>query len=248
VGWTACISFCISGLFHIEFKYEREKIIMVSDKECLFCRIVRGEIPAKKVYEDGVSFAFLDINPRNPGHTLVIPKEHYETVLDMPDDEAGQYFKSVKKVAALVKNGVNAQGLSISSSNGAVAGQVVAHQHFHVIPRFATEGPMGLEAILPSKRLDDKTMDQLVMAISKASPEASVAKPEAVQGAGAAAASRPAPRPAPRPAARRPEPNQRPSMNDVPRPTTGKPVKRKHKKPKEDEDFADLDDEISFDF
>jgi histidine triad (HIT) family protein len=225
---------------------------MVSDKECLFCKIIRGEIPAKKVYEDGASFAFLDINPRNPGHTLVIPKDHYETVLDMPDDEAGQYFRSVKKVAALVKNGVNAQGLSISSSNGVVAGQVVAHQHFHVIPRFATEGPVGLESILPSKRLDSKTMDQLAQSISRASPEARISGfGEAQMGPAAASrpAAGPAPRPAPRPATRRPEPERRPSMDDVPKPTTGRPSKKtKPKKPKEDEDFADLDDEISFDF
>jgi len=203
---------------------------MVSEKECLFCRIARGDIPAKKVYEDDVSIAFLDINPRNPGHTLVIPKEHYETVLDMPEAEAGEYFKSVKRVAALVKNGVNAQGLSISSSNGQAAGQVVAHQHFHVIPRFSTEGPVGLEGILPAKRLDDKTMDQLVAAISKASPEAAV---------------RAEPAPATATAPKRPE--TRPTMNDIPKPTSGKASKPK-KKPK-DEDLSDLDDdEISFDF
>jgi histidine triad (HIT) family protein len=232
-------------------------MIMVTQKDCLFCKIVRGEIPAKKVYEDETSYAFLDINPRNPGHTLVIPKDHFETILDMPDSEAADYFKSVKHVAGLVKNGVNAQGLSISSSNGQVAGQVVAHQHFHVIPRFVTEGPVGLEGILPAKRLDDKTMDQLVAAVSKASPEARVDNPATLQGAASAPSPGPNPsqrsaappsRPAPaRQPAQRPAPEQRPNMDDLPRPTRGKPVAKK-KKPKEDRDFADLDDEISFDF
>jgi histidine triad (HIT) family protein len=208
---------------------------MVADKDCLFCKIIRGEIPAKKVYEDAVSFAFLDINPRNPGHTLVIPKDHFETLLDMPDDQAAEYFKSVKKVAGMVKNGVNAQGLSVSSSNGQSAGQVVAHQHFHVIPRFATEGPVGLEGILPAKRLDDKTMDQLVMAISKASTESSIASP---MTAGTPPAS-----PSPRP-----RPPETPSLSGVPKPTTGGPSKPRQKKPKEDKDFEDLDDEINFDF
>lgn len=221
---------------------------MVTQKDCLFCKIVRGEIPAKKVYEDAVSFAFLDINPRNPGHTLVIPKDHFETILDMPDSDAADYFKSVKHVAGLVKNGVNAQGLSISSSNGQVAGQVVAHQHFHVIPRFVTEGPVGLEGILPAKRLDEKTMDQLVAAISKASPEARVGNPSGLRGGESAPASRPSlqagPRPSPVPS--RPVPEQRPNMNDLPKPTGGKLARKK--KPEEDKDFADLDDEISFDF
>ena len=200
---------------------------MVSQNDCLFCKIVRGEIPAKKVYEDAVSLAFLDINPRNPGHTLVIPKDHFETVLDMPEGEAAEYFKSVKKVAALVKNGVNAQGLSISSSNGQVAGQVVAHQLFHVIPRFATEGPVGLEGILPAKRLDDKTMDQLVVAISKASPEAVIAQspPSAAQAAAPARSSAPS-MPMPQRAAPRPAP----SMSDMPKPTSGSGPARPKKK------------------
>jgi len=215
---------------------------MVSENECLFCKMVKGEIPVKKVYEDSVSLAFLDINPRNPGHTLVIPKEHYETLLDMPDDEAGEYFKSVKKVAALVKNGVNAQGLSISSSNGQAAGQVVAHQHFHIIPRFATEGPVGLEGILTAKRLDDKTMDQIVQAIINAAPDASVSR---------LAPDRPAPsRQATRPAPSKPRPvrseTPRSSLSDMPKPTSGGSAKKKKRQIKED--FDDIDEGIDFDF
>lgn len=206
---------------------------MVSDKECLFCRMVRGEIPVKKVYEDAGSFAFLDINPRNPGHTLVIPKRHYGTVLDMPEGEAGDYFASVKRVAAMVKKGVNAQGISLSSSNGQAAGQVVEHVHFHVIPRFSTEGPVGLEGILTTKRLDDKTMDQIAQTIGMASSGASGPRP-----------ARP-PAAASRPVARKAEPSP---MKTAPKPTTGEHEKAKHKKPKEDEEFEDLDDEISFDF
>ncbi len=141
---------------------------MVSEKECLFCRIVRNEIPAKKVFEDEKVLAFLDINPRNPGHTLVIPKKHYETILDIPEAEIGDLFKTVKKISAMIKNGLNAQGISISQSNGSVAGQVVAHMHVHVIPRFVTEGPVGLEGILPVKKLDEKSMDKIVDTIKNA--------------------------------------------------------------------------------
>ncbi len=153
----------------------------MEEGECLFCRIVKGDIPAKKVYEDDVSFAFLDINPRNPGHTLVIPKKHYETLLDMPEKEAGRLFESVRRIAGMVMNGMNAQGISIAQSNGKAAGQVVAHAHFHVIPRFLTEGPVSLEGMLQVKKMDEKTLDKIVEAISGASAKA-VQKPANVQG------------------------------------------------------------------
>src|SRR4030042_3922656 len=136
--------------------------------QCLFCGIVAGKIPAKKVYEDDHVIGFLDINPRNPGHTLVIPKKHFETILDMPEKDAGRLFESVHKVAAMVKAGTNSQGLSIAQSNGQAAGQVVRHVHVHVIPRFANQGPVGLEGILPSKKIDDMSMDKIAQTIKSA--------------------------------------------------------------------------------
>jgi len=138
---------------------------MVDPKDCLFCRIVNGEIPAKKVYEDGISLAFLDINPRNPGHTLVIPKRHYETIFDIPDGEGGKFFASMKKVAAKVKNSTKAHGLSVCQNNGSAAGQVVGHLHFHLIPRFMNEGPAALEALLPVKKMDEKSLDKIAAVI-----------------------------------------------------------------------------------
>ena len=137
-------------------------------EQCLFCGIVAGKIPAKKVYEDDHSFGFLDINPRNPGHTLVIPKKHFETILDMPEKDAGRLFESVQKVAAMVKAGTNSQGISIGQSNGQAAGQVVRHVHFHVIPRFMNEGPVGLEGMLPGKKIDDGSMDKIAQSIKSA--------------------------------------------------------------------------------
>jgi len=137
-------------------------------EQCLFCGIVAGKIPAKKVYEDDHAFGFLDINPRNPGHTLVIPKKHAETLLDMSEKDAGRLFESVHKVAAMVRTGTNSQGISIGQSNGQAAGQVVRHVHVHVIPRFANEGPVGLEGILPSKKIDDGSMDKIAQTIRSA--------------------------------------------------------------------------------
>jgi len=142
---------------------------MVDPKECLFCRIVKGEIPSKKVYEDTNTFAFLDINPRNPGHTLIITKKHFETLFDMPDAEGSKLFLSMRKVANLVKNGTKAHGLSVCQNNGSAAGQVVAHIHFHLIPRFLNEGPAAVEAMLPVKKMDDNTLDKIAATIKGAS-------------------------------------------------------------------------------
>lgn len=142
---------------------------MVEAKDCLFCRIGKGDIPSKKVYEDLISMAFLDINPRNPGHTLIIPKKHYETIFQMPEGEGGKFFASLKKVATQVKNGTQAHGLSICQNNGSAAGQVVGHLHFHIIPRFMNEGPSALEALLPVKKMDEKSLDKIAASIKGSS-------------------------------------------------------------------------------
>ncbi len=129
--------------------------------ECLFCSIVVGAVPAKKVYEDPLVVGFLDINPRNPGHTLVIPKAHAATILDISESDLAATTKAVKRVAANLKRTLKADGISVAQNNGPVAGQVVNHVHFHVIPRFATEGPVGLEGILPAKRMDERTLNSI---------------------------------------------------------------------------------------
>lgn len=133
--------------------------------KCPFCEIINGNIPAKKVYEDDSSLAFLDINPRNPGHTLVVPKKHYATILDITEKDAGELFRAVKAVAAAVQAGTKAQGISISQSNGAAAGQLVPHLHFHVIPRFLREGPLALEGILPVKKMPEESLDKIAESV-----------------------------------------------------------------------------------
>ena len=108
--------------------------------DCIFCKIVNGEIPSEKLYDDENVFAFLDIAPVNKGHALVIPKKHYETIFDVPDDELQKLAVAVKKVASAVKKAVNAEGVSIAMSNYKAAGQVVPHAHFHIMPRFENDG------------------------------------------------------------------------------------------------------------
>jgi histidine triad (HIT) family protein len=132
---------------------------------CLFCKIIAGEIPSKQIYQDENIFAFLDINPRNPGHALVIPKKHYVTLLDMPAKEVGKLFEGVQMVANAVQKGTNAEGLSIAQSNGKAAGQVVNHLHVHIIPRFMSEGPVSLEGVMSVKKMPEEALDKLVTAI-----------------------------------------------------------------------------------
>ena len=103
--------------------------------DCIFCRIVKGEIPSAKVYEDDGCYAFLDIGPLSWGHTLVIPKKHYEHVTEMPAAELAALMSVVPKLAAAVIRATDAEGLNVLQNNGRVAHQFVPHVHFHVIPR-----------------------------------------------------------------------------------------------------------------
>lgn len=158
----------------------------MDENQCLFCKISKGEIPSQKVYEDDSTFAFLDINPRNPGHTLVIPKKHVETILDADDATLSAVIRTVRKIAVAAKNAAKADGVSIVQSNGRAAGQVVAHMHFHVIPRFNAEGPPSLEGILQIKKFDEQSMNKLAESIksniSSSSPEQHESEAPAEEG------------------------------------------------------------------
>jgi|SRR5271168_2974773 len=110
------------------------------DSNCIFCKIIDGSIPADKVYEDEHTLAFLDIRPTNVGHTLVIPKDHFENIYTTPDETLCRLMISVRKIALAVKNAVDAEGINISMNNERPAGQLVFHTHIHIIPRFETDG------------------------------------------------------------------------------------------------------------
>jgi histidine triad (HIT) family protein len=107
--------------------------------DCLFCKIVRGEIPSSIIYRDKDVVAFLDIFPFTNGHTIVVPVEHHETFLDFPDDKMRDYFAILKKLAYQIKTKLNADGLNIVQNNFRAAGQVVFHMHYHIIPRWIND-------------------------------------------------------------------------------------------------------------
>ncbi|HLD57119.1 MAG TPA: HIT family protein [archaeon] len=141
-------------------------------EECIFCAMVAGKIqPAAKVYEDGEHLAFLDINPRNPGHTVVITKRHYEVILDVPEKEAGKLFELVRKLSISVKKGTQADGISILQNNYRASGQAVPHVHFHIIPRFNSEGPPALETILSVKKMPEDVLKKIADSIKSGGGE-----------------------------------------------------------------------------
>lgn len=107
---------------------------MAYDEQNIFARILRGELPAIKVYEDDQVLAFMDIMPQADGHTLVIPKTPAVTLLDLPADAAAYTIQVVQKVAKAIEVGLDAQGIVLMQLSGAAAGQTVPHVHFHLIP------------------------------------------------------------------------------------------------------------------
>ena len=108
-------------------------------KDCLFCKIVAGEIPSYKVYEDENFLAFLDINPVNKGHVLIIPKQHSKNILELEDTLAGKIMIVVKKLGNHIKEKLNADGINIISNIDRPAGQIIFHTHIHIIPRFKND-------------------------------------------------------------------------------------------------------------
>jgi len=108
----------------------------------LFEKIIKGDIPSYKVYEDDDFFAFLDNNPHSKGHTLIIPKEPYENLTEIPDEILGQFIKVVKDLAIRAQSTLDADGYNIVMNNGAIAGQEIFHAHIHMIPRYDGDVPI----------------------------------------------------------------------------------------------------------
>ncbi|WP_210364659.1 HIT family protein [Bacillus sp. REN3] len=111
--------------------------------DCIFCKIINGEIPSAKVYEDEHVLAFLDISQVTKGHTLVIPKVHKENVYQLPEEVAANVFKAVPKIASAIQSAYEPIGLNILQNNGEAAGQSVFHFHMHLIPRFGKGDGFG---------------------------------------------------------------------------------------------------------
>jgi histidine triad (HIT) family protein len=113
---------------------------MPTGSDCIFCRIVAGEIPANRVFEDDASLAFLDIAPLSDGHLLLVPKQHFDRLDQMPADLVARVCANLPKLGAALCGAVSCAGYNVLQNNGAVAGQAVGHVHFHLIGRNAADG------------------------------------------------------------------------------------------------------------
>lgn len=112
----------------------------MATSDCIFCKMVAGQIPVSRVYEDEVVLAFLDIGPISDGHTLVIPKQHFDKLHECPAEVLGQVAERLGKIAGAVTVAMESDGYNVLCNNGRAAGQVIDHLHFHVIPRNAGDG------------------------------------------------------------------------------------------------------------
>lgn len=111
----------------------------------IFCKIIKGEIPSYTLYEDDIVKVFLDVNPNHNGHTLIVPKKHYENFFDIDDDTLHYILKVAKDIAALLKEKLNYDGISLAQNNG--LGQEVKHFHLHLIPRYNNETKLSVEEV-----------------------------------------------------------------------------------------------------
>ena len=106
------------------------------DPHCIFCKIVGGEIPSARLIETDEVIVFLDINPVNPGHTLLVPRGHHPQLSDLPDDVAAATGSLLPRLCRAIKAATGADGLNVVINNGQAAGQTIDHCHWHIIPRF----------------------------------------------------------------------------------------------------------------
>ncbi|MBQ7615785.1 MAG: HIT family protein [Butyrivibrio sp.] len=109
-------------------------------ENCIFCKIANGEIPSNTIYEDDNFRVILDNGPATKGHALVLPKEHYANLFEIPEDVAAGAVKVAKKVAGTMKEKLSCDGLNLVQNNGEAAGQTVMHFHLHIIPRYENDG------------------------------------------------------------------------------------------------------------
>jgi histidine triad (HIT) family protein len=138
---------------------------LMSD-DCIFCGIVAGEMPSRGVYENDAAYAFLDVNPLARGHTVVVPKDHYERLGELPDEAAGGLFRAINAVTPAVEAAVDAPATTVGFNNGEAAGQEVMHAHCHVVPRHPGDGAGAIHSLFTgTEDLSDAEMEDIADAI-----------------------------------------------------------------------------------
>ncbi len=108
--------------------------------DCIFCKIANGEIPSKTLYEDEAFRVILDLGPATKGHALILPKDHYANLFELPEEKAGEVMKLAKRMVMKMKEKLGCEGFNLVQNNGDLAGQTVFHFHIHLIPRYRADG------------------------------------------------------------------------------------------------------------
>lgn len=130
-------------------------------EDCIFCKIIKGEIPAKKIYEDEKYLAFLDIKPNTKGHSLVIPKKHITNFTELTKAEVGELAQIVHKIAPQVVKLLSSDSFFLGLNNGRESGQIVDHVHWHIIPRYSDDGLVHWPCKEEENKLLDETFSKL---------------------------------------------------------------------------------------
>lgn len=136
----------------------------MSGDNCIFCKMVAGEIPVTKIYEDDAVLSFLDIGPLSDGHTLVIPKQHFEKLHECPVDVLSRVGSQLGKIAKAVATAMGSDGYNVLCNTGRAAGQLVGHVHFHIIPRNTGDGVFGR---WPAYKYENGKIEELAVKIRK---------------------------------------------------------------------------------
>ena len=135
-----------------------EELKEFQKKQCIFCQIIVGKIQSRKAYEDEKAIALFDINPANPGHILLLTKEHYSIMPQVPDDEVAHVFMVAKALSNAMLRSIDAQGTNIIAANGIAAGQRAQHFMVHIIPRKEND---GINFVLPQKAMEQKEIESV---------------------------------------------------------------------------------------
>src|SRR3989338_3698179 len=135
-----------------------EELKEFQKKQCIFCQIVEGKVQSKKIYEDNIAYGILDINPSNPGHVLLMTKEHYSIMPQIPDDEVAHVFTVARNLSNTILRSLEAEGTNIIVANGVAAGQRAQHFMVHVIPRKTND---GVNFQLPQKQMQQQEIDEV---------------------------------------------------------------------------------------
>jgi len=135
-----------------------EELKEFQKKQCIFCQIVAGKVQSRKIYEDDKTIAILDINPANPGHLLLLTKEHYSIMPQLPDDEVAHVFMVAKALSNSMLRSIDAQGTNIIVANGIAAGQRAQHFMVHIIPRKEND---NVNFVLPQKAMEEQEIEAI---------------------------------------------------------------------------------------